>query len=208
MIIDILALAVVAVCIINCFKKGFAVSLFNSLSSVTSIVIIAFFCKPFIAFVKASDLGVRVSDAIQKYVEKELISQSTQAIESSNMPAFIKGFMYQQTDSVSAAAGAITDKIFGVLVTVVAFVALVLIIKLVIGFVPKILKFIMKLPLLHQVDKLLGIAVGALLGSVWSVVVIYVIGLLSLVPALSFLDEQLANSFFLSLLNNLQIGLF
>ena len=208
MLIDILVVAVVAVCIINCFKKGFAISLFNSLSSITSIVIIAFFCKPFVAFVKASDLGVKLSDSIQKYVEKELLAQSTQAIESSNMPTFIKGFMYQQTDSVSAAAGVITDKIFGVLVTVVAFLALVLIIKLVIGFVPKILKFIMKLPLLHQVDKLLGIAVGVLLGSVWSVVAIYVAGLLSLVPALSFLDEQLANSFFLALLNNLQIGLF
>ncbi len=208
MLVDILALAIVAVCIINCFKKGFAVSLFNSLSSVASIIIIVFFCKPFVAFVKASDLGVKISDSIHKYVEKELIAQSTQAIESSNMPIFLKGFMYRQTDSVSVAAGAITDKIFGVLVTVVAFLVLVIIIKLVIGFVPKILKFIMNLPLLHQVDKLLGIAIGALLGSVWSVVAVYVIGLLSLAPMLSFLDDQLANSFFLSLLNNMKIGLF
>lgn len=208
MLIDILVLTIVVICIINGFKKGFAMSLFNSLSSVTSIVIIAFFCKPFVAFVKESELGAKVSDSIHSYVEKELLAHSTQAIESSNMPAFLKGFMYQQTDSVSVAAGNIADKIFGILVSVVAFLVLVLVIKLVIGFVPKILKFIMGLPILHQIDKLLGIAVGVVLGSLWSVVAIYVTGLLSLVPALSPLDEQLANSFFLSLLNNLQIGLF
>ncbi|WP_289466312.1 hypothetical protein, partial [Klebsiella pneumoniae] len=64
------------------------------------------------------------------------------------------------------------------------------------------------LPVIKQLDKLLGGALGIVVGVIWMVIAVYGLGLLSLVPALEFLDEQLAGSFILNAIQNTYIGEF
>ena len=91
-------------------------------------------------------------------------------------------------------------------VGVFVFVVLVILIRLIVKYIPGILNSVAKIPLLRQANKILGGVMGILLGIIWSVVLIHVIGLLSLVPEFEFLDKQIFDSVFINFMHTVTNG--
>ena len=206
MIVDIILLAILTITIMSYFRNGFAVSLFNTASAVISVVLIAMFHNPLTQLVKASPFGVWLYDTVNTRVSEMFISSGREAIGADEAPGFFQKMIDDGLNSVNDTVLELTDKILGIVVAVVVFLLLVVIFKIVSKVFPKILKAIVSLPILKQLDKLLGGALGIVVGIIWMVIGIYAIGLVSLVPALEFLDDQLANSMMLSALQNTFIG--
>lgn len=208
MFIDILLLVIITFSIIICFKKGIVLSVFNILSAVASVILLAIFYNPSVEAFKNSFLGIKLTEGVQKRVSDMFLESGNTAIQSSDMPEFVKEFLYSGTDTITQSITNLTDKIIGIIIGIVVFILLVLIIKLIVKFVPKILDAVTSLPILRQANKLLGGIAGVAVGIIWSFLAVYIVGLLSLVPALEFLDEQIGQSLFISVLHTLKIGEF
>ena len=206
MIVDIILLVILTITIMAYFKNGFAVSLFNTASAVISVVLIAVFHNPLTQLAKASPFGVWLYDTVNVRVSEMLISSGREAVGADEAPGFFQKMIDDGLNSVNESVLELTDKILGIVVAVVVFILLVIVFKIVSKVFPKILKAIVSLPVLKQLDKLLGGALGIVVGIIWMVIGIYALGLISLVPALQFLDEQLASSMILTALQNTFVG--
>lgn len=206
MLIDIILLVIITITIMLYFKNGFAVSLFNTASAIISVVLIAMFHNPLTQLVKASPFGVWLYDAVNTRVSEMLISSGKDAIGAEEAPGFFQKMIDDGLQSVNDSVLELTDKILGILVAVSVFILLILIFKIAGKVFPKILKAIVSLPILKQLDKLLGGCLGVVVGLIWMIIGIYALGLVSLVPAFEFLDEQLAESMILTALHNTFLG--
>ncbi len=206
MILDILCIGIIGVSILVCFRRGFVMSLFSALSAAATLIVMTVFYKPFVAAVKSSPLGISLTESFRRRVADMLTGTAGDAIASSTAPGFIKDIMRSGTQSAGDAAAACADRSMEVLIAVVTFVALMLILKILLRLVPGIIRTVTRLPVVHQADKLLGLGIGVILGFVWVVVAVYCAGLLSLAPSFEFLDAQIADSFFLDLINSIEIG--
>lgn len=204
MILDILCVGIIALSIMVCFRRGFVMSMFSALSAAATLVIMAVFYKPFVAAVKASPLGVSLTESFRRRVADMLTGTAGEAIDASTAPGFIKDIMRSGAQSAGDAAANCADRVMDVLIAVVTFVALMIILKILLKLVPSLIMAVTKLPLVHRADKLLGIGIGVILGFVWAVIAVYCAGLLSFVPSFDFLDAQIADSLFLDLIG--QIG--
>lgn len=189
-----------------CFKKGIAICVFNVISAIASAVLIIMFYNPVTEAVKTSDLGIKLTDTIHSRVSDMFVQSGNNAISSSDMPEFFKDFLYSGTETMSQSISNITDKIVGIIISVVVFLLLILAIKLVLKLVPKFINIITNLPLIKQANHVLGAVAGIAMGLLWSLVAVYIIGVLSLIPALEFLDRQIGQSLFMSIIHTLEIG--
>ena len=206
MFVDIILLVILTITIMIYFKNGFAVSLFNTASAVISVVLIAIFHNPLTQLIKTSAFGLWLYDAVNTRVIEMFISSGKEALGANEAPGFFQKMIDDGLQSVNQSVLELTDKILGILIAVAVFILLVLVFKIVSKVFPKILKALVSLPILKQVDKLLGGALGVVVGVIWMVIGIYALGLVSLIPAFGFLDEQLANSMILTALQNTFIG--
>jgi uncharacterized membrane protein required for colicin V production len=201
MLVDLLIVFIITISIIVSFKKGFALSVFNMLSSVFSVALVSLLYTPITEGFKRSYLGNMLSDSVRNYVSG-MFEQSENAVVSSDAPEFIKFFL-TENQTVSEAVNGITDKIVGIVVGVAAFILVIVASKLIVKFMPKIIDVISKIPLIKQANKLLGIVSGTVMGVVWSFLVVYVAGLLSLIPSMEFLDSQISRSVIVSVFNGI-----
>ena len=206
MFVDIILLVILTITIMIYFKNGFAVSLFNTASAVVSVVLIAVFHNPLTQFIKASTFGVWLYDVVNTRVSEMFISSGKEALGADEAPGFFQKMIDDGLQSVNQSVLELTDKILGILIAVAVFILLVLVFKIVSKVFPKILKALVSLPILKQLDKLLGGALGVVVGLIWMVIGIYALGLISLIPAFQFLDEQLAGSMILTALQNTFVG--
>lgn len=206
MIVDVLILTILIISVIVCFKKGIVRSVFNAVSAVLSFVLMAVLYKPVSAAFKSSDFGKGLYADVHDRVSQALVTSGNNAVAESELPEFIKSFLYSGAESAAESIASMTDKIMDVIVAIVAFIVLLIVIKLVFKLVPAVLEFLTKLPVLKQANKLLGGVAGIAVGLVWSVVAVYVVGLLSLLPSLEFLNEQIASSAVMEFLHTSGLG--
>lgn len=206
MFVDIIVITIIAVSVIVCFKKGIVLSVFNMLSAVLSVILLALLYKPASSAFKASEFGISLYESVHSRVSELLLESGNNAVSSSDLPDFIKEILYNSTENVTEAIASLSDRIMDLIVGLAAFLVLLLAVKLVFKLIPAILESITRLPVLKQANKLLGGAAGIVIGVIWSVVAIYAVGLLSLVPALEFLNEQLSQSQIMNILHTLKIS--
>ena len=195
MLVDLILILVVTISVMLCFKKGFAISIFNTASTVIAAVLIILFNKPFTQLIKNSPLGISYHKSLLEFVSNKV--QQTGNNITEGVPSFLSGFVEEGVASVGETAVSLADRIFEITVTVTAFVLLIIIVKIITSISPAIIKKIVRLPVVKQLDKLLGAVAGIVMGVVWAVVAVYVIGIVSLWEPMSFLDAHIANSFFI-----------
>lgn len=206
MFVDILIIAVITLSIMICYHKGVILSLFNMMSVVLSFVLIAVLYEPVVDAFKKSYIGLKLEEIIRSRVAEWFLDAEDNLLHSSETPQFIKDFLYSGTDTATEAISVLSDKILSMAVGVFVFVVLVILIRLIVKYIPGILNSVAKIPLLRQANKILGGVMGILLGIIWSVVLIHVIGLLSLVPEFEFLDKQIFDSVFINFMHTVTNG--
>ena len=201
-----LIILVITISIISCFKKGFAISLFNTASTVVTAVLIILFNKPFTELLKNSSLGNFYHEFLLGYASKK-VEQSTGGI-ADGLPSFMKGFVQDSVSGIYDSALSVADGIFEISVTVAAFIILILIVKLITSISPAIIRKVVRLPIIKQFDKLFGAVLGIVMGLVWAVIAVYLTGLISLWEPMSFLDSHITGSFFIDAVHNLGWTIF
>ena len=153
-------------------KKGFIKSLLGLLSTLISYIITFILYRPVAALIYYSPLGDIVKE-------------------------FIKGLLRDNTGEI--ASGMILEKSVDtgtVLVTsVIAFVAVIIISKIVVNAVIRIVNLAAKFPLLRQANTLFGFLTGVFGGIIVSYIVIGIIAALNSGGSLSVLQEALTNSY-------------
>lgn len=150
---DIVFIAILALCMIIGMKRGFARSLISVLSTVASVFCGLFLYVPVSKAIINSELGKVISENVNNILEKT-ISEKTGTIGEAiiNMP-----------DASNALTSLTTNAI--------AFVVSVLIIKIIVSVAMAVLNLTVKLPVIKQLNGLIGGALGLLSG----IIICYII---------------------------------
>lgn len=211
-------------------KRGFLKSFYNGISSFAALILVFSFHAPFQAYLEQSAVGDTVKDKIRINVETSLYanpkinsnnpddSAAQEVIESLKLPDFITSwltdtlknkqesyndFKYSLTESV-------TDIIFPLAMQILSIVFLYLIIRICLWIFFCVLKLIIEIPVFGTIDRLLG----AVIGGVNALLIIYIISalIMLLTPVKSVPDvESGINSTFIFkyfYYNNLLTNLF
>lgn len=174
-IIDLVIVAVIALCIIVGYIKGLTGSLIKILSFVLSLVI------AFILFVPISNFVInntQIDENIENSIREIIISNNTQteiAEEKSEMPTAITNYINQKVEEVADEAKATVAEVVAkdvsqTIVKAGIWIALFIIARIALIFLKLITGIIARLPVIKQFDKLGGIIYGLIEG----LIIIYI----------------------------------
>lgn len=198
-IIDIVIVAIIALCVFLGYKRGLTGSLLKILSFVLAIVI------AFILFKPVSNLVVDYTnwdDSLKESIEQFITEKTATPEAKSELPKVIVDYIDESmAESVNEAkevaientAQSVTDLIINAGVWIAVFI----IARILLIFIKFITALIAKLPVIKQCDKLGGIIYGIL----EAFVILYV-----LLAIISFIAPTLSNTEFIDALNKSFIG--
>lgn len=163
-IVDIVILAIFALCLILGYKRGLTGSLIKILSFVVSLVI------AFVLFIPVSNViinNTQIDENLEQSIRELIIQENTNSTEESKMPEAITDYI---SEKVEQAADGAKESIVNSTATDVAqtivragtWIALFIIARILLIFLRFITSLIAKLPVIKQFDKLGGIIYGLL----------------------------------------------
>ena len=184
-IVDIVIVAIIALCVLLGYLRGLTGSLIKILSFVLSIVI------AFVLFIPVSNLIIdktQIDDNLEQSIREMVISEEQE--EENNMPEAITDYIGQQVeqaaeDAKTAAVDSAARDVAETIVKAGTWIALFIVARILLIFLKFITSLIAKLPVIKQFDKLGGIAYGLIEG----LIIVYL--LLALV---SFIAPMFDNS--------------
>lgn len=208
MLLDIIIIFIFIISIISCFKNGFSVSLFNNISSVLSIAFVSLLYKPVVFCIKESKLGKSLYIDLHNMFYENYVSGANELINIEKLPKFLTSSVDTSIDATAEVIGYITDKTFDIIVFIASFIIVALLVKIIVKVFPKILKLTSKLPILKQLDKLLGMCFGVLTGSIWTVLIVNVLSVISVLFEFEYFAHLLTGSYIADILSFLKLNLF
>ena len=157
--LDIILLAVLVISFVIGYKKGFVKSVWKIVALVVTIVLVLALKTPTVNFLAGSALANNISTKIADNVN---IPQGggVDIAETLNVPEFIQSDMTNQIDSTNNAVNSINEKtvmwLTNLCLTVIACVALFIIIRLILMAVYMIINGITEAPIIKGVNKFMG----------------------------------------------------
>ena len=157
--LDIILLAVLVISFVIGYKKGFVKSVWKIVALVVTIVLVLALKAPTVNFLAGSALANNISTKIAENVN---IPQGggVDIAETLNLPEFIQSDMTNQIDSTNNAVNSINEKtvmwLTNLCLTVIACVALFIIIRLILMAVYMIINGITEAPIIKGVNKFMG----------------------------------------------------
>lgn len=149
---DIIFAALIIVMAYIGAKRGFIRTLMGLSSTVLSLIISMLLYRPVSLFLSASPL----KDAVRTYIEK---------------------FANENADGISALLlCSSTEAAVQIVIDAIGFAAVIILAKIIISIVGGMLNVISKLPVIHQANSLLGLAIGAISGALICYIAVGVIG--------------------------------
>ena len=184
-VVDLIVIAIIALCIILGYVRGLTSSLIKILSFVLSIVI------AFVLFIPISNLVIentQIDESLEQSIREMIIGNEQE--EESNMPEAITDYIGQRVeqaadDAKTAVVDSTARDVAETIVKAGTWVVLFIIARILLIFLKFITALIAKLPVIKQFDKLGGIAYGLIEG----LIIVYL--LLALV---SFIAPMFDNS--------------
>ena len=199
-IIDIIIVAIIALCLFLGYKRGLTGSLLKILSFVLAIVI------AFILFKPVSNLVINHTnwdDSLKESI-KQFITEKTATPEAkSELPQVIVDYIDEtMAESINEAKEVAIDNtaqsVTNLIVNAGVWIAVFIIARILLIFIKFITALIAKLPVIKQFDKLGGIIYGIL----EAFVILYL-----LLAIISFIAPTLNNSGFIDAINKSFIGI-
>ncbi len=168
MIFDIAAIVFVVLFSMYMMKKG-GVKAILSLVSFVLAIIIATFCYPVLTeAVYATDLPASVENAIGDVLHEKGEEVGIEAIDA--MPDFVRNSIeIDEEEVLDKMLDKATKDIARLVINVINFILVVIITKIVLAFLIGALDITTKLPVIHQLNSLVGLIGGVVisLGLVW-----------------------------------------
>jgi len=176
-LLDLLVLVILAACIIVGWKKGFVITVFNFFSLLITLFLTNMLYPTVSVFLRGTGIfGViktSVADALQLDTLAGNLTRAaeTEAINALALPDFIKTAMLENNNpqahaalAVSGFADYISGFLAGLVLNALAMLAVFVIVFALMKLIAVALKILTRLPVIHSLNKLLGVAVGALQG--------------------------------------------
>lgn len=163
-IIDLIIVAVIAICIIIGYVRGLTGCLIKILSFVLSLVI------AFILFVPVSNFAIentQIDENLEKSIREMLISDNKSSEEE--MPTAMSDYINKKAEEIvdnakEEVVNATARDISQTIVKAGTWIALFIVARIALIFLKLITSLISKLPVIKQCDKLGGIIYGVLEG--------------------------------------------
>ncbi|MEE0768563.1 MAG: CvpA family protein [Clostridia bacterium] len=198
-IIDIVIVAIIALCLFLGYRRGLTGSLLKILSFVLAIVI------AFILFKPVSNLVInhtKWDDSLKTSIEQFITEKTSTPEEKSSLPQVIVDYIDEtMAQSVNEAKEVAIENtaqsVTNLIVNAGVWIAVFIIARILLIFIKFITALIAKLPVIKQFDKLGGILYGIL----EAFVILYV-----LLAIISFIAPMINNAEFIDALNKSFIG--
>lgn len=191
MIADVICLAIIAVLAITNLTKGLFKQIFKVLSTIGAIFLAYYFCDDLIALVNAkfgisatlSSKVVEMLGSSQVFLNEITSENLTNAVSTAGLPQFIADFAVQSlTDSLMTAYANVGEYLANIISNYIllgaGFICIYIVAKLVFFIIRKILEVVIKLPIIHGIDRFLGLILGLIEAALILCVGIYLIDLL------------------------------
>ena len=198
-IIDIVIVAIIALCLFLGYRRGLTGSLLKILSFVLAIVI------AFILFKPVSNLVINHTnwdDSLKTSIEQFITEKTSTPEEKSSLPQVIVDYIDEtMAQSVNEAKEVAIENtaqsVTNLIVNAGVWIAVFIIARILLIFIKFITALIAKLPVIKQFDKLGGILYGIL----EAFIILYV-----LLAIISFIAPMINNAEFIDALNKSFIG--
>lgn len=188
--------------------NGFILSVFRIASFFVSIIASIKFYPVVADFLLGTEIYTNIKQSIFNGLQKQLPDMASQeaaagsVIDNLNLPEMMKGFIVEKIPDMSAMVDIkrILDIISGELakmaIDVISLIALYLLIRIGLFFLKFIFQGIAKLPLFKQLDKLGGLALGALEGLLTVYILCAILMLFNAAPQSQPVFEAIDSSIF------------
>ncbi len=202
-ILDILILAIVIFCIFRGIRRGAVKTAFSLLSFAVALILTFMFASPVTQYIEQQPFGQSMHESIEValtdkidgllYTDKTDTTNTTESIlKTLSVPEYMKKSLFLQSDffvrnadvpAANAVADALASAYMKIICTIVLFIVLLLLLR--------ILRFvaegIFKLPLLKEINRIVGAAAGLVNGIFIAYLVLSAVSALSGIPAFSWL---------------------
>ena len=187
-LIDLIVIVILGYFIVKGYKNGFVISLVDSCSCIFSFI--ATFCtyNHVVPFVTSSPVGKFISENIEKIIMGIFKDKTDAIIGELKLPSFLVSGI-SKSSVIYDAAQSLSTNITGTLIALVTIVALYFLIKLLLKLLKTPIKTLASLPVIKQINTLLGVITGLVAGCFWIYVIMASVSLLSFVPLISTITE-------------------
>lgn len=201
-LVDVLILALLALCVFMGYKRGLAKCAIKILSFIIAIVVAFIFFKPVSSLIiKNTEIDDNIKGAITKVLEDD-VKENGEVKEDTNLPESmiahineeIKTNVYKTKEAVVTN---VADQISTVAVNAIAWIGLFIATRILLLVLTLIFSFLTELPILKQIDKVGGIVYGVLQAAVIVFVIFAII---------SFVSPMIKDSSLISTINKSPIG--
>lgn len=206
LIVDLVIVAIFALCILLGYKRGLTGCLIKVLAFFIALAVSAILFKPAATLVtNNTQIDENIQTSIVSVFEKEEVENKENKDEKSNSPImeYISDKVEEATEEkkseiVNNAAKDISINIINVL----CFIAIFIVVRIALIFVKALADLITKLPVIKQCDKIGGIVYGILQGFVIVFIALALITFVSTATNQYALLELINQSYIGSILNN------
>ena len=167
LIFDIIVVGIFVLCILHSMRQGFIKSVSAIVSIVLTIVLMFAFQDSINTYLRESDFGIAVNEKITDALLKDgFDDKDTNETEELKLPGFLKPIIEETQKTVDDTKNSLLEEtangVTTTILNVLSILLLFVIVKILLFFALKILDIIFKLPLLKSVNKIAGVAVGAI----------------------------------------------
>lgn len=207
---DIVVIVIFVATVIICTVKGLAMSLYSTFSTIIAVVG-AFLLRPLVATgLSAAGVDNLFTDSIYKSLSNlktehfgdAIIGSGSKLAEELNLPAFVKDFLadsvtnWETEGAFDTVVKEMSAGLSSLLVSILSVILLIMIIMVAMFLLRNILSVFSKIPVIRQINKVGGFALGLILAFFWISVAGLVVHLLSTADFFTAVTTDINNSLF------------
>ena len=200
-LIDLIVLLALAYFLMRGYKKGFVISIVDTFSCIFAFIITMCTYKLVVPHLAASAIGTFISEKIEGIILGIFAKEATAIVDQLSIQSVLKANISPDA-LISDAALNIAQNITSALITILTVILLFIVIRILLKLLKKPIKTLASIPVIKQIDTVLGVITGIIAGFFWVYVIMAVVGLLSFVPAVATIADLVKSSSVASILYN------
>lgn len=198
MVLDFVFIFVFLMACITGFKRGFTATALSFSAFLISIIATYFLCSIVYNCVIEEEFGKKLEMNVTEYISDKFEDTTENGAESIKLPAFIKKEINKENSPVNAVAQKTVKLILSAATLLISY----LLIRLAIYIAKKFLHSVTSLPVIHQTDIITGLVFGMLIGIIRCAILYILMGLVTVIPNLNYLENQYYSSVVVTLISD------
>ncbi len=153
-------------------KKGLIRTLFGAISTLLSLFLTVLIYQPFSQMLHNSAVGDYVRNLVEKSFEQKI-----------------------QEGAIIPLLNEVTKSTSTIIINIISFIIIIIATRLILSILSRVLNIASKLPLIKQLNSILGMIAGAVSGFLFCYIIIGIIGALNGEGSISIMQKSIENSY-------------